>query len=62
MTIADRTLDAGGLVDLVRGLAETPGRLREMGEAARSLARLDATRRIADLADRLLRKERVDVS
>lgn len=62
LMVADRELDADGLVDRIRGLAESAARLREMGEAARSLARLDATRRIADLAGRLLQKESLDVS
>ena len=59
--IADAELSAETLVARVSGLAADPERLRAMGRAARSLARPEATGRIADLAERLLRREALDV-
>lgn len=52
--VADRLLDGALLAASISRLAADPEGLREMGRAARALARPDATRRIADLAERLL--------
>jgi UDP-N-acetylglucosamine--N-acetylmuramyl-(pentapeptide) pyrophosphoryl-undecaprenol N-acetylglucosamine transferase len=52
--LEDRDLQPQALARLVARLAGDAGRRRAMGRAARALARPDATRRIADVAGRLL--------
>jgi UDP-N-acetylglucosamine--N-acetylmuramyl-(pentapeptide) pyrophosphoryl-undecaprenol N-acetylglucosamine transferase len=54
ITIGDAALDGPGLAAAVADLARDPARREAMGRAARSLARPDATRAIADVAERLL--------
>jgi UDP-N-acetylglucosamine--N-acetylmuramyl-(pentapeptide) pyrophosphoryl-undecaprenol N-acetylglucosamine transferase len=50
----DRALTAETIASAVEALASDPSRLQRMGRAARSLARPDAARRIADVAVALL--------
>ena len=52
----DRDLDGERLFDEIRALWETPGRLEEMGKAARRLAHPDAAARAADALEELSRK------
>jgi UDP-N-acetylglucosamine--N-acetylmuramyl-(pentapeptide) pyrophosphoryl-undecaprenol N-acetylglucosamine transferase len=54
LVILDRDLDGDRLAEAIVSLAADPGRRREMGEAARRLARPDAAERIADVAEALL--------
>lgn len=54
LMVEDRDLDGERLAAVVADLLADPARLRGMGRAAHSLARPDATRRIADIAERLL--------
>jgi hypothetical protein len=54
VVVRDADLTGARLAELVRSLAADPERRRRMGHAARSLARLDATTRIADVAEALL--------
>ncbi len=54
IVIRDDELDGERLTNVVADLIAEPRRLLEMGRAARTLARPDATARIADVADRLL--------
>jgi UDP-N-acetylglucosamine--N-acetylmuramyl-(pentapeptide) pyrophosphoryl-undecaprenol N-acetylglucosamine transferase len=56
VVLPDRDLDGSRLAEAVGALAADPARRREMGEAARKLARLDAAPRIADVADALLER------
>lgn len=53
--LAEPALSAEHLVDTVRRLLSAPGRLKEMGERARALARPDAARLIADLVTQTAR-------
>jgi UDP-N-acetylglucosamine--N-acetylmuramyl-(pentapeptide) pyrophosphoryl-undecaprenol N-acetylglucosamine transferase len=57
LMIEDRDLDGTRCADAVIALANDPPRRRRMAEAARALARPDATLRIADVADALLEHE-----
>ena len=52
--LAEQNLDGESLAALIAELAADPGRRREMGQAARALARPDAARDIVDLAMRLI--------
>ena len=52
--VLDRELDGDKIAKLVRELDADPARLRNMGRAVRTLARPDATARIADVADSFL--------
>ncbi len=52
--VDDRDLDGTRLADEVAALAAAPQRRQTMSRAARQLARPDATRHIADIAERLL--------
>jgi UDP-N-acetylglucosamine--N-acetylmuramyl-(pentapeptide) pyrophosphoryl-undecaprenol N-acetylglucosamine transferase len=52
--VLDKDLTGEGIAELVRSMNADRDRLREMGRAARNLARPDAAERIADVADDLL--------
>jgi len=54
LSILDHALSGPGLAGAVAELSADRARLRRMGEAARTLARPDAARRIADVALSLL--------
>jgi UDP-N-acetylglucosamine--N-acetylmuramyl-(pentapeptide) pyrophosphoryl-undecaprenol N-acetylglucosamine transferase len=55
LSVLDRELSGPGLATMVADLAADRGRLRRMGEAARTLAHPDAAARIADVALSLVR-------
>jgi len=57
LVVGDDEIDGGRLADVLLGLAADRTRLETMGLAARRLARPDAARRIADVADALLAGE-----
>lgn len=54
VVIADSELNGETLADAIESMASDPERRKRMGQAARSLARLDAAERIADIADALI--------
>jgi UDP-N-acetylglucosamine--N-acetylmuramyl-(pentapeptide) pyrophosphoryl-undecaprenol N-acetylglucosamine transferase len=54
--LRDRDLSPERLVQTVRELIGTPGRLKQMGERAQSLARPDAAERLVDLILELVRQ------
>jgi len=54
IVVLDRDLAGRTIAALIRELGTDPGRLRDMGRAVRSLARPDATERIAEAAEALL--------
>jgi undecaprenyldiphospho-muramoylpentapeptide beta-N-acetylglucosaminyltransferase len=56
--IADSDLDGARLAQELDALLADPGRLRAMGEAARSLGRPDAAARFADLVEEVARGDR----
>jgi UDP-N-acetylglucosamine--N-acetylmuramyl-(pentapeptide) pyrophosphoryl-undecaprenol N-acetylglucosamine transferase len=51
--VSEEELTPAGLADLILTIARTPGRAREMGERARSVAKPDAARAIVDRLERL---------
>ncbi len=60
IVVADAELDAERVVRYIEQLAGDRQRLLSMGRAARTLARPDATRRIAGLAEALVRRRPLD--
>jgi UDP-N-acetylglucosamine--N-acetylmuramyl-(pentapeptide) pyrophosphoryl-undecaprenol N-acetylglucosamine transferase len=65
VVLRDTELDGPTLARAISDLVADGRRLQAMGRAARTLARPDAARRIADLADQLIRgrlEEETDVS
>ena len=53
--VIDSELDGGRLVQEIRQLAESPGLLEKMGEAARAFARPDAALRAAEILETFVR-------
>ena len=59
VVVRDDELDGGRLAERIEELASSPEKRLEMGRAARRLGRPDATKRIADAAEKLIRGEPV---